>query len=326
MPRARFSSLLMALSLLTLFSCAVPHHQNVGETGVRPISAPNCDGSPSELGRCLTRQARDEAEKAWAIYRWIALNIAYDIKGYREGAEASLDPDAVLQRRVAVCLGFSDLFVSLAQAAGLEAATVPGYAKGLGYEAGDVLEGRPSNHAWNAVRIAGQWKLLDCTWGAGAVDTDGEYHQRFEPHYFCTPPEEFLLTHFPLDDKWQLVKKSISLADFEKFPYVKPAFFRCGLTLKSHQGCVIESTGRTVVVELGVPDDTLLLCKLIRSGATAKEGQKIAGTRRRGIEAFRVVLPKAGDYTLRVFAAKGSAGAQGRRELEWALDYKILAR
>jgi transglutaminase/protease-like cytokinesis protein 3 len=278
------------------------------------------------LGRCLTRQASNDTEKAWAIYRWIALNIAYDLKGSREGTESALDPDAVLQRRSAVCLGFSDLFVSLAQTAGLEAATVPGYAKGLGCEAGDPLEGRPSNHAWNAVKIAGQWKLLDCTWGAGAVDTDGEYHQRFEPYYFFTPPEEFLLTHFPLDPQWQLVKKSISLAEFEKLPYVKPAFFRCGLTLRSHQGCVIESTGRSVVVELGVPEDAVLLCKLFRRGAPVKEAQNVAGTRRRGSEAYRVVVPKAGEYTLRIFAARGSASAQSRRELDWALDYKIVAR
>ena len=162
--------------------------------------------------------------------------------------------------------------------------------------------------------------------GAGAVDTDGEYHQRFEPYYFFTPPEELLLTHFPLDPQWQLVKKNISLAEFEKLPYVKPAFFQCGLVLKSHPGCVIEPTGRSVTVDLGVPEDTLLLCKLSRSGAVASQAQNITGTRRRDSETFRVVLPKAGDYTLRVFAAPGTPNPQGRQDYAWALDYKIVAR
>lgn len=325
MPRFVLSSGLVALALLAYSSCAVQHREIMQDTAGTPPTA-SCKGSAQELARCLTEYAADDRQKAWAIYRWIALNISYDMEGFREGTAGSAeDPATVLQRHAAVCVGFSDLFVTLAKSAGLEAVTVSGYAKGLGYEAGDSFEGLPGNHAWNAVLIGGRWQLLDCTWAAGAVDADGLYRQRFEAYYFLPPPGEFLLTHFPLEAKWQLAEKSISLEEFEKLPYVKAAFFRCGLQVRSHKSCVIKPAGRSVTVELEAPGDTVLLGKLFTGGAV-RDSWSVPSVRRADLEVFRVVLPKAGEYTLRVFAARGSVRPGDRRALDWAIDYKIIAR
>jgi transglutaminase/protease-like cytokinesis protein 3 len=50
-----------------------------------------------------------------------------------------------------------------------------GFAKGFGYKIGEPLS--TPNHAWNAVRIDGNWYLLDATWDAGVV---GEKSNKFE--------------------------------------------------------------------------------------------------------------------------------------------------
>jgi transglutaminase/protease-like cytokinesis protein 3 len=324
MARFALSSGLVAPCALLLLSCTFPQREAVRD-GVSPTAA-SCDGTVEELARCLTEHAAGDRQKAWAIYRWIALNISYDMEAYRDGvAGPAEDPETVLRRHAAVCEGFSDLFVTLARSSGLEAATISGHAKGLGYQAGDSFEGLPDNHAWNAVTIDGRWQLLDCTWGAGAVDADGAYRQRFEPYYFLPPPEEFLLTHLPSDPKWQLVEPSIRLTQFEKLPYVKAPFFRCGLRVKSHGSCVIEPAGRSVAVELAAPSDAVLLGKLIR-GVSHQESWSVPSVRRAGLEIFKVVLPKAGTYTLRIFAARGSGRPGDTRALDWAIDYTIVAR
>jgi len=326
MPVGGSRTLRCAVILALLASCAHRGGREARENDVGPPPDLSRFSSPAELGRVLTGDLRGDREKAWAIYRWIARNIVYDLHAAQEGSEVSPDPEFVLQRRSAVCAGFSDLFVSLAQAAGLEAVGVDGYAKGLGYEAGDTFAGQPTNHAWNAVRIDGQWELVDCTWGSGAVDGEGNFHQRFEAYYFLTPPREFLCTHFPLDLQWQLVKEPVTLAEFERLPYVKPAFYRCGLQLKSEAGCVIETERRSLTVEIGVPEDTDLLAKLGKASAAPKRPQVIPGSRHRGVESYRITLPDAGAYTLRIFAGRGPGTKEGRRELEWALDFKIVAR
>ena len=63
----------------------------------------------------------------------------------------------MLRRRKAVCSGYAALFEHLAREAGLEAVTIRGHSKG--FMAGTHQDSE-LNHAWNAVKIEGQWRLL----------------------------------------------------------------------------------------------------------------------------------------------------------------------
>ena len=56
-------------------------------------------------------------------------------------------------------------------------------------------------HAWNAVHVAGSWRLLDCTFGAGKTNPDGlEFQKQLNEHFFLTDPDEFIFTHYPFDE------------------------------------------------------------------------------------------------------------------------------
>jgi len=54
---------------------------------------------------------------------------------------------------------------------------------------------------------------------------------RFDDFYFLTDPEEFIDSHFPDDEKWQLLDMPIALEEFERRVFKTSAFFTLGLRL-----------------------------------------------------------------------------------------------
>ena len=163
------------------------------------------------LAAYLIEPAKNDREKARAIFRWITENIDYNVEVFFKGGSGATNSEDVLKSRKSVCYGYSDLFLSLAREAGLQAVRISGYGKGYGYVPGKNFTG-PANHAWNAVMINGSWYLMDSTWGAGYVSGDGKYVRRFDDHFFMTPPSQFIFGHFPEDARWQLLDEPVSQA------------------------------------------------------------------------------------------------------------------
>lgn len=54
---------------------------------------------------------------------------------------------------------------------------------------------------------------------------------RFDDFYFLTEPREFINSHFPDEENWQLLDTPISLEQFELIPLMTSAFYTLGLTL-----------------------------------------------------------------------------------------------
>lgn len=286
------------------------------------LAAPRtAEASVQSLARYLAKPYRNESEKARAIFRWVAANIRYDTRAYFSGKIPASGADRTLRNRTAVCGGFSSLFEALARAAGLEAVTIHGWARGYGSVAGESIRGEP-DHAWNAVRVNGRWKLVDPTWGGGVLDETGKYVRRFDGYFFFTPPEKLIATHFPEDAAWQLLDPAVSRARFDERPFIRPAFFRFGLETASHMACRIEAVD-TVLVTLTAPAGTVVLARLLTSGTESflDPGstfcQRDGGTLR-----VHAAFPKPGDYILRIFAKQASDSGPA----EWAIDYRIRGR
>ena len=271
--------------------------------------------SIEKLAAHLAAAANAEREKARAIFRWIAANITYGMgnKGTGNGP-----PEEVLRMRFGYCGGIAGLFEALARAMGLEVVTIPGHAKGRGYTPGTPLRGVP-DHAWNAVRIDGQWELIDATWGGGFYVGE-EYRKRFEPHYFCTPPQQFIHDHFPVDPQWQLLKIPKNEAAFIFPPLLKPDFFRAGLALGGHPEGVIHCPA---FLSLGLvrPDEVLLHGELWARNQALNPAlvfiQHAPGT-----VTFQVRLPRPGVYSFRIFARPGAQEGG----FPWAMEYRLETR
>lgn len=154
------------------------------------------------LANELTGPFSSPTDKARVLFTWLHHNIEYDVKSFFNNSVKGSTPASTLASGLAVCEGYANLFAELARHSGLEAVVVSGHGKGFGYQ--ELASGSPippyeGNHAWNAVKIDnGQWKLIDATWGAGAVQGAGQpYLKRFEPAMFANSNDELGLRHYP---------------------------------------------------------------------------------------------------------------------------------
>ncbi|MDR1560097.1 MAG: hypothetical protein LBS84_10460 [Clostridiales bacterium] len=96
-----------------------------------------------------------EYEKELVLHDYLVLNTVYDTSQPDEIPWDSHTPYGALIKGLAVCNGYSDSFKLLMDAAGIECEIVYG-------EAG--ADGEIVKHAWNRVKIDGDYYLVDVTW------------------------------------------------------------------------------------------------------------------------------------------------------------------
>lgn len=132
------------------------------------------------LDGCVT-QDMSAYEKELALYAWLTGNVTYDRSHYDpQGApRTSYEPYGPLVDGKGVCLGFASTFQLLLDMAEVECITV----------VGGAFHSR-EHHAWNMVRLNGQWYCVDATWDYGP----------FKPryHYFNVTSDYMALT----DHQW----------------------------------------------------------------------------------------------------------------------------
>ena len=99
-----------------------------------------------------------EYEKELAIHDWIIDWVSYDEEANSNSPNASPDPDnnnpyGALFRGKAICSGYTSTFQLFMDLLGIECITIEGIYSATGQE-----------HAWNMVRIDGEWYCVDVTW------------------------------------------------------------------------------------------------------------------------------------------------------------------
>ncbi|CAJ1074646.1 kyphoscoliosis peptidase [Xyrichtys novacula] len=201
------------------------------------------------IAQSITQGTRNELEKIRAIWVWLCHNIEYDVSGYLGHSEKVSSPEEVIATGRGVCCGYSNLCTEMCREVGIDCQEVPGHSKGIGYRQGQSLKNVKSDHLWNAVLLGGQWFLLDACWGAGRVDMEHEsFVKRFDDFYFLTDPEEFIDSHFPDEEKWQLLDVPVTLEEFGRRVFKTSTFFTMGLRLiQPHQAHIVTDDGEANV-------------------------------------------------------------------------------
>ncbi len=125
-----------------------------------------------------------EYQRVKAIHDWIVINVQYDYAGLNGGtlSRTAYNADGALCYKLAVCQGYAEAFHLLCAKAGVQSYIMYG-------EAGNATDGWDS-HAWNVVRINGEWYQVDCTWDDPLVNG-----------MVVTGRDNLIYTYFLLTDK-----------------------------------------------------------------------------------------------------------------------------
>ncbi|XP_062593885.1 kyphoscoliosis peptidase-like [Saccostrea cucullata] len=269
--------------------------------------------SIATLAEYLIKPANTPLERARAIHKWVTTNIMYDIDGYMGRSDKkSCDSGDVLKNRSSVCAGYSNLFESLCRCAHIPVMVISGYGKGFGHnDKEDVdISNLSTNHAWNAIFLEGEWRLLDCTWDAGYVDGKS-FHWYKRDYYFLMDPEYFISSHLPFLNKdlkasepWQLLDKPVDPKTFFKSLKLEDGSVNYGIFPLSHKETVVPVHGETYLeIQKCVPGDIVDTLISFTDDETKKEYQQCVATEKSGnnVIKFHVRPPKPGIFKLNMF-------------------------
>lgn len=304
--------------MLVLF-VGYAHAQDFTKVDSTVKGYPSTYNSIDRLASRINADFQRDDEKARAIFTWIALNIRYDTNPNAQGrkpikytysneaerlakiAEIENDlADVTLKSKKGVCHGYAMLYTIIARKTGLESEVVHGNAKALPADIGKLPTN--SNHAWNAVKISGQWKLIDVTWGSGGITGKSrDFGFKYDDKYFFTDPDVFFLNHFPDDKKWLMTNRSAG--DFASLPL----YYDLGYELVSPNIGVIKAAGgNTLPIKIkGIKPTDEVAYQFTSGGFSSRVSPKFAN----GVGEFNVLLDKSARGTLTIFVNKMSVAA-----------------
>ncbi len=172
------------------------------------------------------------------VFNWVTDNIAYDYsmvedakksntsrskgksknkgKGQNQEDRNRVKLNHVLKKHKGVCEHYALLFDGLLQELGYATHIVTGYTKDSKGKINGSL-----GHAWNAVRVRGEWRLYDPTWAAGYIENK-KFKKKYSKQWYNGDPDFMIKTHMPYDPIWQLKSDVYTYNDF-KFPTEKIA-------------------------------------------------------------------------------------------------------
>lgn len=176
--------------------------------------------SPEQVAKEILKFVKTDWEKVRAAFIWMTDNIAYDVPSFLANKIPSQAGGDVFNSKKAVCAGYSELYKSICASMGIDMVSVTGSAKGYNY----AVSGKLAGHAWNVVKINGSWHLFDSTWGAGYLGDDKKYHKEYNEYWFDTKAEQFLYSHLPKEEAYQLLAEPITEAAFSKLPDLRLKF------------------------------------------------------------------------------------------------------
>lgn len=182
-----------------------------------PVSETRYDWSG--LAQGITQGKATNYDKAYAIYRWLCDNIAYDT------SYSIHDADTAYEQKRGVCQAYCEMFYRIGEAIGLNVDIISGKSKDHDRKISD------EGHAWVFVRTDGNTGILvDPTWGAGSVDNGRFTHKDNDDSWFHVDPEWMIFTHYPDSEAYQLLDKKIDYPSFVSLPPFDPSLGNFGFT------------------------------------------------------------------------------------------------
>ncbi len=161
-----------------------------------------------------------------SVFTWVAENIKYDIKKLEKiesikrtdkNSDFSSEEEyqdhllkKVIKSKKGVCEDYALLLHEFVTQLGYDSYIINGYVKD---SKGRVA--KKVGHAWNAIKVNGEWQLFDPTWGSGHVVDEKKFVKAFNIEWYNVDPKEMIKTHMPYDPVWQFLDRPMTYKEFE---------------------------------------------------------------------------------------------------------------
>lgn len=233
-----------------------------------------------KLVKYLVGECQNDVERLRAIFRWIA---SQNLKQWHDEVSFNSDSAAYYLARIrAKKANHNQLLQRMCSLANIYCVKIRGYVKGVDYGLGQDLTDCDST--WTAVLVDGSWRLLDVYWAtchrvhsgdssweliddgsdisslastprSGGRSKVSKTEYAYNDYYFLTDPEQFIYSHFPIDERWQLLARPVTLDEAKQMALLKRNFFSIGMDIVSHPEYFIESEDGEVQISFITPED-----------------------------------------------------------------------
>ena len=176
-----------------------------------------------------------DEEAVYLAYEWVLNNIELNCENNQTEEQNAVD---VYSSGSGTSYGISNLFKLIGYYLNLNIDLIKG-------KISNIIEDRriirnANDFVWNYVEINGKFYLIDVSSSKGYC-VDKEYRKLNSLIYFGTNPNIFIYTHFPDEDKWQLLNNTINYDEFLTKAALTNSFFYRGFKTISPDNYIIDS-------------------------------------------------------------------------------------
>lgn len=280
-------------------------------------------GSYTSLVRELTGKFSSDIDKARAIFRFMAEKKFDQLSWFLYYPNVDNTRGAPTNLFRSVEFGIESkafLFKRLCSYAGLHSIVIKGFCKGKNYIPGEKFVDNRYRNTWNAVFVAGEWRLIQANWATLQVNLKAtrETKATYQDHYFLADPDKFIFEFIPIREEFQFLKHPITMSEFEDLPLLRSTFFQYGLNLSRSEGLLKSVLTTNEIGEAKLyfkSDKNLSYHYTITNKKTGSSSIKIGRTKYplnrfammymvENEATFNIFLPVTGEFILEIGVAK----------------------
>jgi hypothetical protein len=261
--------------------------------------ASNPDEYIRQIATYINANSNNDYERVKKAHDLVAVMVRYDAANFWAHTVPDQSYQNVLKTRLAVCEGYSNLLKKLCDELKIPCDVVHGFGRGVGTSPliGDTPN--DTNHAWNIVTINEESYLIDCTWDSGFMDGRVS-KQRYTTDWLFLKAEHFIYTHYPENEKQQLIATPLTTAQFGALPFFKPKFFELanGISIDLQK---INKVDNRLSFDYTITDGYWLSFRVndIKTGKEIQNRDFVQTNGEKGTVYF--TFPAAGQYIVNVF-------------------------
>jgi hypothetical protein len=287
--------------------------------GIRKLQKEDSEEFIRQLVEYINIYSLSDFDKIKKVHDWIALNIKYDMNSLIPGKRADQDYENVLKTGLAVCEGYSRLFIKFCEELDIDSDYVSGYAVNKVSVFDEIDSDNLGGHAWNIVEIYDNWYLIDITWNSGfsmTWDTGGLAYKshfifKYKTDYLFINPEKMIYDHFPFDEEFQLLDEPYTEDEFFSFPKYYRTFNDFIYEVKPNLNNITEIE-ELLEIEFILKQNTFLYFEILNEDGVQLKNLNstwVNGITYKENDIYRTLFnfPNAGKYIIRVSANKNQS-------------------